>query len=82
MMYVIVVFENRRLRPSTREQQSALFSKISTLRSVFKNLGFGAQNRRLDQRLQRSEKKNPSVFINIRMRVEGALIIYYGRNIW
>ena len=35
------------LRPSTREWQSAVFSKISTLRSLFKNLAFGAQNRRL-----------------------------------
>lgn len=81
MMYVIVVFENRRLRPSSRERQSAAFSKISTLRSLFKNLGFGAQNRRLlftcGRKATTERKKESLRFINIGMRVEGALIIYY-----
>lgn len=81
MMYVIVVFENRHLRPSSRERQSAAFSKISTLRSLFKNLGFGAQNRRLlftcGRKATTERKKESLRFINIGIRVEGALVIYY-----
>lgn len=74
MMYDIIVFKNLQFRQSWRPHESNKpFSKVSTLKTVFKNLLFQRPIMPFTCGQKFKTRKNPSFKKNIWMRVEGAL---------